>query len=163
MKVLLAVLIGFSIFTFGNANAELKTTVPSEVCNYLTESGLITGSWKNRYDNEYGCLSPYKELTGSPVANNIAFYADGDNNSVKKIKLVLNINDNASATNAHKELLQVSANLIAKITGGKLPTDLKKAIEKGQNFSTKIGAVSVDIVREDWLSGNGYEIRVSIQ
>ncbi len=163
MRVLLAVLIGFSIFESSNLNAELKITSPTEVCNYLTDSGLITGSWKNRYDNEYGCLSPYKELTGSPVANNIAFYADGDNNSVKKIKLVLNINDKASATNAHKELLQVSANLIAKTAGGKLPPALKIAIERGQNYSTKIGAVSVDIVREDWLNGNGYEVRVSIQ
>jgi hypothetical protein len=40
---------------------------------------------------------------------------------------------------------------------------LKIAIERGQNYSTKIGAVSVDIVREDWLNGNGYEVRVSIQ
>jgi hypothetical protein len=50
-----------------------------------------------------------------------------------------------------------------KATGEKLPRGLKNAIKTGKKATAKVGFSSVEIVREDWPTNKGYEIKVLIK
>lgn len=167
MRIIATALIIFSSFTTLTANAELKATAPSEVCDYMKDLGLVTRGWKNHVENVFGCLSPYKELgaSSSPTdnPNNLAFYVEGDSTTVSQVKLVLNVNNRGTAKAAHEELLKAAEVLSAKATGEKLPKALKEAIKAGKKITTKVGSASVEVVLEDWPTGKGYEVKVLIK
>ncbi|CAA9889869.1 conserved exported hypothetical protein [Candidatus Methylobacter favarea] len=150
--------------TINVASAELLNTAPSQACILLNDFGLATSGWKNEYDQEFGCSSDYKQIgSGFPLANNIAFYVEGNNNSVVQVNLMLNVNDRTSASSAHQELLKAAKILGNKQTGKQLSQKLIDAITKGSNTSQKIGNATVDIVREDWPTGRGYEVKVTLK
>jgi hypothetical protein len=150
--------------TINLANAQLLITEPSQVCVLLDEAGLTTNDWKNEYDQEFGCSSNYKQLgSGFPLANNLAFYVEGNSNSVVQAYLMLNVNDKTSASSAHQELLKAAKILTNKQTGKQLSRKLIDAIIKGNNTSQKIGNATVDITRKDWPTGRGYEVKVTIK
>jgi len=152
------------IFAINHANAELLVTSPSQACSLLDEIGLETNGWKNEYDQEFGCSSDYKQIgSGFPLANNLAFYIEGNTTSVTLAYLMLNINNKTSASSAHEELLKAAKILTNNQTGKKLSQKLIDAITKGSNASQKIGNATVDIVRKDWPTGRGYEIKVTIK
>jgi len=146
------------------ANADLKFGEPQEVCSYMKELGLATPGWKNYYENSFGCSSPYKKLGSElPLANNLAYYAEGDRAAVTQVRLVLNVNDLKLANAAHDELLKAAEALSIKATGEKMPQALKDAIKAGKQATAKIGSASVDVVRENWPSNKGYDIKIIIK
>lgn len=144
-----------------SANAVLLSPDPSTTCNYLSDMGLATRGWKNDYDNEFGCSSPYKELgTGAPLANNLAYYVEGGPTTAKKAKLVVNINNKSSAMPAHQELLKAAEALSLKVAGAILPEEISSAIKSGTKASTKVGQTNIEVIRIDWPTGKGYEVKV---
>ncbi len=95
---LMAPLISYA--EYGNPN-------PSEACSYMSPMGMATRGYKNPDGIGYFCSSLYKELgSGSPLANNIAYYAEGDAQKVTRLKLVLNVNSKQQAKQAHTELVK---------------------------------------------------------
>lgn len=155
------ILIFVFAFTSFQAAAELKFTGPSDVCNLLTNSGLKGRKWIDYGDGTSGCASDYKDIgSGWPLDNNLAFYATGAGQAVKKVKLVMNANNPASASSAIKQLGQVSAILSTKLLGARLPDDIKAAISKGAPKSAILGSGSVEVVKDVWPTGRGYEIQV---
>jgi len=147
-----------------SAKADLLVTTPSKACELLEEVGLPTRGWKNEYDQEYGCSSDYKQLgSGFPLANNLAYYVEGNSSSVMQVYLMLNVNDGTSASSAHQELLKAAEVLSIKETGKQLSQKLINAINKDSNESQKIGNATVDIVRNDWPTGRGYDVKVVIK
>lgn len=162
MRSFFTLILFFFFITY--ANAELLITEPSQACALLDERGLVTNGWKNEYDQEFACSSGYKQIgSGFPLANNLAFYVEGNNNSVALAYLMLNINNKTSASSAHKELLKAAKILSNKQTGKQLSPKLIGAITKGSNTSQKVGNATVDIVRKDWPTGRGYEVKVTIK
>jgi hypothetical protein len=154
------IIIGLILFFATSiVNAELQITSPTDVCNLLNKLGLSTGGWKDNYG--YGCNSPYKEIgSGYPLANNLAYYVDGSISSVSEVKLVININNKSSAKSAHKALLDASHVLSKRLSGKDLPKSIISAIESGKASSHNIGKTVVDVVRFDWPTGRGYEVKV---
>ncbi|MGZ4159737.1 MAG: DUF6030 family protein [Neobacillus sp.] len=160
----LLVIFILSFCTVISARADLLVTAPPQACNLLREAGLATSDWKNEYDQEYGCSSEYKQLSsGAGLANNLAFYVEGNSSSVFQVYLMLNVNDKTSVTSAHKELLKVAEDLSKKETGKQLPKKLIDAINKGNNASQKVGTATVDVVRNNWTTGKGYDIKFIIK
>ena len=149
------------------AFAALKTRVPSQVCGSLNSIGLNTRGWKNQGDDVYFCASDYKNL-GSGLSrfslpNNLAFYAEGTRSTVSQVKLVLNVNNRASAESGHTELRKAAEVLCVKATGKQLPQTLKQAVQSGGKRSARVGPSKVQVLRENWPSGKGYEVQVIIQ
>lgn len=152
---LILILLSFSL----SVNAELKELSPSKVCNFLSKSGLSTGTWKDNYG--YECSSPYKKLgSGSSLANNIAYYVDGSSSKVEQVKLVININNASSSSFAHSELLKFSKILSTKLSGQKLPQSIANSIKYGKAGSQKINKTLIEVVRFNWPTGRGYEVKV---
>lgn len=133
----------------------------TDACGALLEVGLKTTGWKDRGNSEFSCITPYKDIgAGLPLANNLAYYAEGNAKSVQLVKLILNINQRNQAQVAHKELLSAASLLSVKATGKELPKNLKDAITRGTSISQKLGASSVQILRINWPTGRGYEVKV---
>ena len=147
-----------------NVSADLLIKSPSQACELLSEVNLATRGWINEYDESYGCSSDYKEIgSGSPLANNLAYYVEGNIDSVFQVYLTLNINDKKSAGLAQKELITVSQLLCQRTTGSKLPQKLIDAIRKGKNESQKLGNATIEIERQNWPTGRGYEVKLIIK
>ncbi len=143
------------------ASADLTSSEPAQLCTYLNDIGLTTQGWKNQYDDEFGCSSPYKEIgTGSPLANNLAYYVEGNATTATTAKLVININNKNLATSAHNELLKAAEKLSIKLSNHKLPVELSKAIISGKKASQEVGPISIEVIHLDWPTGKGYEVKV---
>jgi hypothetical protein len=167
MRIIATILIIFFIFRINTANAQLKDTSPTKVCVYMKDFGLTTLGWNHVYGNTFFCGTSLKELgaSSSPTENpnNHAYYVDGDSTVVDQVKLVLNVNDRGTAKAAHEEFLNEAEALCMKATGEKLPKELKKAIKAGKKAVAKVGSASVQVVREDWPTGKGYDVQVLIK
>ncbi|QEY16564.1 hypothetical protein D0C16_11570 [Cellvibrio sp. KY-GH-1] len=142
--------------------SNLTKSSPQQACNAMAKVGLITNGWKNRYEDSYGCSSPYKDIGNAyPLPNNLAFYAEGNSSKVDKVKIVLNFNDTSNTKNAYAELQKAAALLVTEFTGSAITQALKTAIASRSNISTTINNASVTVEKIDWPSG-GYEIQVII-
>lgn len=151
-------------FTTLEATAELKVINPSSVCQMLADSGLKGRKWVDYGDGTFGCASDYKDIgSGSPLANNLAFYASGSAQTVRQVKLVMNANKPSAAAPAVKQLVKASSNLSEKVLGAGLSDDLKMAISKGVPTTASVGEGSVEVVKDVWPTGRGYEIQVIIK
>lgn len=161
---LLFVTVGFWVRGAALAVPTLKNLKPIIACQLLREIGLGGRGWRNDYDDVYGCSSPYKELgSGYPLANNLAFYVEGKSQSVLQLKLVLNINVRAQAESAHAELLKAADLLAKKTIGNGLPTGVRNAITAGKNSSAKLAGASLKVIRLNWPTGKGYEVKFIIE
>lgn len=163
MRLIYVISIFFGIVSY--ANADLLVKSPAEACVLLNEIGLTTNSWtKNEYDEEYGCFSSYKQIgSASPLANNLAVYFEGNNSTVTLSYLMMNVNDKTTAKAVHEELLKAANVLVSKQTGKTLSKKLTAAITSGSNLSEKIGNTTVDVIRENWVTGRGYEVKVTVK
>lgn len=147
------------LFFCSMVNAELLITSPTQVCEALASQGLNSRGWNDNYG--YECSSNYKEIgTGSPLANNIAYYAEGDADHVTQAKLVLNINNKSQKKTAISELINSSETLSKLLTGKNMPKKLEKSIKEGKRTSVIIEKTTIEVTRNDWPSGSGYEIHV---
>ena len=150
--------------TAGLATAALKATTPAEACGYMADQGLSTRGWKNYHDNEFGCSSPYHDIgPGFPLPNNLAYYAEGKQQSVALVKLVLNVNNRTEAKSGHTALVKAAEALASRVTGEKLPGEISRAILEGRKASAKLGNTTVEVLRIDWPTGKGYEVKVIFQ
>ena len=150
-----------SFFCISPAIAELNVTSPSEACGLLKKLDLTTRGWKNYNGQEFGCSSAYKELgAGFPLANNLAYYVTGSRDTVSEVKLVLNVNNRSMAKDAHQELLKAAKILCQKVSGEQLPKPVESAIKNGQANSGKVGNTIFEVIRKDWPTGKGYEVKV---
>lgn len=150
----------------GTVSAEIAEKTPAKACALLADSGLKGRKWVNDYgDGSAGCASNYKDIgpSGSGLANNIAYYVIGVNQYVMEVKLVLNYNQPSKAAPATAALLSASQKLSQRALGAPLPKSIIDLITQGESGSEKVGKGSVQVVREDWPTGKGYEVQVMMQ
>lgn len=141
--------------------ADLKQATPEEACAFLSDLGLKGRAWTEYGDGASGCASNYKDIgSGSPLPNNLAFYATGSGHIVDQVKLVVNFNQPNSKAAATNSLLAASARLSQKSLGASLPQSITKAIQAGTPAVADVGTGSVEVIRDEWPTGKGYEIHV---
>jgi hypothetical protein len=154
----------FLFMTPFTSSAEYGNSNPSEACSFMRAMGMATRGYKNPDNMGYFCSSPYKELgTGFPLANNIAYYAEGNAQKVTKLKLVLNVNSKQEAKPAHIELANSAEALLKKALNVALPKQAKEAILTGSNGKWKVGNSDISVTRIEWPTGKGYEIKFIVE
>lgn len=161
MTIRNALVLLFSLALSYTVHAELTTTSPSAACSALEQVGLVTRGWKDRGGADYGCTTPYKDIgTGYPLANNLAYYAEGTQSTVRLTKLVLNVNQPAYAKSGHAELVRAADVLAKSVSGEPLSKSLRDALIDGKRSKGKLGKTGVTVIRDDWPTGRGYEVKV---
>ena len=158
LKILVAPLV---LLFSASCLADLKQTAPDSVCSFLSDLDLKGRKWTDYGDGTSGCASNYKDIgSGYPLANNLAFYAAGSDLTVDQVKLVLNFNQTKSVGMSISALGKASEKLSLKALGAQLPNSIKKAIVLGQPLTAAAGTGTIEVVRDDWPTGKGYEIQV---
>lgn len=134
-------------------------------CSLLSDiGGLQTGDYKSSgTEDDFFCCSHYKDLDHeSPLPNNIAYYAEGDGEEVNRLKLVLNVNEPEKAEEAHRALMTYSSELARKALGQELSPKMQEAILAGHPEAYTVGELFVELKREAWPTGQGYEMKFII-
>lgn len=131
-------------------------------CNYLQEiSGFSTRGYKSDGMGGYYCCSPYKMLDDR---SNIAYYVEGLSNvKANKVYLVLNVYNSSNKIKMHNSLLSTSKFLAKKAIGINLNTKIISSITNGKSASFKQGKYIIEVKKQNWESGLGYEIHFSIK
>lgn len=163
MQKILA-LLALSIYSL-SAMAEVAQPSPEIVCQYLADSGLKGRKWVADYgDGTSGCASDYKDIgAGSPLANNLAYYVTGEGRDVQQVKLVVNYNQPKSGAAATSALVAASQKMALKALGAKLPESISSMIKAGKPGTQKLGSGEVEVARDEWPTGKGYEVHVMMR
>lgn len=165
-KPLRKLLLLLAAVTLANsAAAEILDPVPAKVCSLLSDAGLKGRKWVDDYgDGSAGCASDYKDIgTSNDLANNLAYYVTGVSQYVMEVKLVLNYNQPRQSSKATAALLAASKKLSERALGSGLPDSVVSLIKRGEHGSAKVGSGVVEVVREDWPTGKGYEVHVMMR
>ena len=147
--------------------ADFKNDKPSTACKYLAYIGLNAGDYQileEGYDN-YFCCSSYKEVGGPgwPVKNDISYYVEGSADSIRTLYLVLSVNNKTEAGSAHSSLVEYGNHLTQKALGQSLPKGTQEAIMKGKPGEWTLSGSKIKVSRDDWPTGKGYSIKLSIE
>jgi len=140
-------------------------------CVYLKGIGLGTDRyWRDDGERLFHCLSPYKELgtaadpLGLSSKNNLAYYVDGDTERIHEMKLVLNVyyqnvKPRHEAKQAHQPLAQAAKRLTQEALKTPLPKAAEQAIAAGKPWGGALKTATLELTREDWPSGKGYDLK----
>ena len=141
--------------------ADLKVVEPPALCAALSDQGLKGGEWTDYGDDLSGCASDPKDIgVGHPVANSLAFYVTGTGTAANQVKLVVSFHEPKTPGLAINALGKASEKLAPMALGVPLPNAVKKAIVLGQPMTLSAGTGSIEVVRERWPDGKGYEVQV---
>ena len=144
-------------------------------CAYLRSLGLKTDRyWRDDGEQVFHCLSPYKELgtvadpLGPSSKNNLAYYVDGDTERIHQMKLVLNIyhynvKPRQEAKQAHQPLGQAVKRLTQEALKTPLPKAAEQAIAAGKPWQGTVKAATLELTRDDWPTGKGYELHFLVR
>lgn len=140
---------------------------PSVACNTMAGYHMpAMNTWKDYgYGMGYGCNSSYLDIgsASSGLANNIAYYVDGDSHKVNQVKLVLNVNQRLQENEAKTALVRASHELVEKSLGKKLPSEIVHALNSGGSLVLSREEINYEVRRSDWPTGKGYEIHFIIR
>jgi len=159
----------FIVAFAGGLNADLTNLKLDDACSFVSGIGLSTKGWKDYGDDYWGCTS-YPKLIGNSgpswapgLKNNLTFYVSGTETHVQRLKLLLNVNNASEAGAAHGEMLKAAKVLSKKALGEELPKAIQSAIKTGQDASIKVGSKEIELIREVWKTGKGYNMQLNIK
>ena len=128
-------------------------------CNYLDNAGLYTNEYKNIDGFGYVCHSTYKLLDNN---SNIAYYAEGDENNVNKVYIVLNLYKTSNKKVINDIFLQACQLLTEKATNAPLTAEIKEAISTFKAGNRQINDNLFELNLNEWPTGLGYDYKFSI-
>nr|WP_314489615.1 hypothetical protein [uncultured Pseudomonas sp.] len=158
-----ALLVVASLFVASSACAEILTSAPSTACALLADVGLKAGEWVDENgDGSSGCASKYQDIGSgaSGLANQLAYYAAGPGDSVIEVRLAMDYNRPTDASPGTAALLAAAQKLALRALGADLSDAAAALIEGGRPGIERVGKGSVEVVREDWPNGQGYQVNV---
>lgn len=159
-------LTAFFIASFASIAQAGEFASPSEVCKYMSSEGMPTAQWKE-FENGLiaECFSTYLNLGSARVgmANNLAYYVDGEPGVVSEVKLVLNINQPSGSDHAKESLLRSGQKLSQSVTDAPLPDVIVDSIRQGKSVISESKGWKFELARYDWPSGRGYEMHLIIR
>jgi hypothetical protein len=60
-------------------------------------------------------------------------------------------------------MLKAATSLVKKALGLDLPQSIAQTIEKGAEATAKVGGASFELIRIDWPTGKGYELKLFVE
>lgn len=161
MKMISLIILLITIPSF--SSAQINMIKPKDACSFLNEKGLFTNEYRQD-ENVFYCNSPYYDIGNSyPLSSNIAYYVEGNKDSISILKLVLNVNKGSIKNKAHNVLLNLSSYLLKKATNNHLPDKIRNALLEGRNESIILDGARLSVFRINWPTNKGYEVHFVLQ
>ncbi|MCA8900387.1 MAG: hypothetical protein KDA53_03985 [Hyphomonas sp.] len=136
---------------------------PIQAGKFLSPFGLTTGDY-HESDGEWFASSPPKEINDGLIPDNIAYYVEGNENAATVLKLVLNVNTQASPQQSEGYFAQLASALLNLSTGEVV--DVERLLIQ-QKFGVNQPVRDATMVAEKELFRNqrngGYSLRVLLR
>ena len=95
-------------------------------------------AWKSsNNDDIYRCISNYLDVSpeeNNKMANNVAYYVEGGSDTVKEVKIVLNVNNTRYKTQSSNEFLKMVDTLYSQLNNKALPSEIQTAINNKKHW-----------------------------
>lgn len=126
--------------------------------DYLAGVGIVTGFYKNIYDDIWHVSSKYLEMGNSIMPNNIAYYVEGNREVAKSLKLKLNVNEPSESSDAKEQFLNIANLLCCQAIDSELPDSLRDAISQEKNSEIATENRKLSIVKSAWDKAERYDL-----
>jgi len=136
---------------------------PFEAKEFLLSLNIETGHYQNSYDGEWFAISKPVKLDGEFMGSNITYSVVGSSDVVTELALGLKHYNTSQKSEAHAALVVHAAALSNAALHQQLPQSLVDAIQKGQNKRIEIGNKIIEVKKEKWPTGLGYNIDFTIK
>jgi hypothetical protein len=100
---------------------------------------------------------------GGYTPNTIEYHIDGSSTIASKLLLVLNIFPGNEKTEAVNRYLVLTRKLFNVAIGKELPETISRAIIEPASTELNIDSYRVSVTKNEWLSGKGYYMELSIE
>ncbi|MDF1670610.1 MAG: hypothetical protein P1U83_13445 [Roseovarius sp.] len=130
---------------------------------FLTEFGLRTNDYHSGFEGEWWASSDYADLDDYILPNNAAFYLEGTEDAVTKLKLTGKFRDEFDSTEAIAQLRVIAVGLFEK-AGLDEPSDIQELIPSSEPFRVRSQQhdTQIDAWLERYPSGTGFEIFLTL-
>lgn len=147
-------------------NSSVGYPIP-DACYYLhSHVGFSPSVYKKLGDisSEYSCSTPYKSIDerNGRLSNNIAHYVVGDEFKAVKLYIVLNVNTKVNLSKSINFFIDASMLLTKKAARTDLTKDIVTSIKKEKSITRKVNGNKIEVKKESWPSGDGYELQFII-
>lgn len=135
---------------------------PITATNLLLSENLKTSDYHRTYSDEWWAGSPYLDINKESLfSSNIAYYISGDEQAVKRLKLVLNVNNNEDSEMAEGRFLQVCEKLLLLSVVDTTPEFL---LHHNDNVDLVINGKRIRLYKEPYrnTSRGGYSLTLTI-
>lgn len=140
---------------------------PEVACALLDDLGLKTRGYKNdpSAPNEYFCSAPYTQIDKKVPFDVvfIAYYVDGTRENAKQLKAVVSIHDRSAVGVGSAALALAGEVLTRRALGFELPDEIANAIEGAEARKFRVGGNQIEVQREDYINGWGYDLKFVIR
>ncbi|EPR14161.1 hypothetical protein M527_12800 [Sphingobium indicum IP26] len=126
---------------------------PYAAKTFLRAEGLPTRDYHRSFEDEWFAGSGYLEVGGGIIANNMAYYLNGNENAVTELKLKLNINSPAEPAEAETRFREICHVLLARALGESAAQVAAGKIVALEEFSANIAGKIVTLSKEEWQGG----------
>lgn len=125
-----------------------------------------SGGYSQLYEGVHSCGTRYKHIgtdNSSALANNLSYYAAGTPDTVRRLRLLLNINQPSNDTLAREQLAAAAAPLFHAATGDSLPASIHAAIKNAVPGQWDESGYRIELKKDVWPTGKGYELNFVIR
>lgn len=169
--------IGFLVPHLLNGERKSKTGIdgigfdPRDACEYLGSIPGMMGSYEkykpmfnDPVGNDYSCGSKYKDIgSGFPLANNIAYYVRGTQDRAQRLRILLNVNQPMLIGEAMPVFSHAADTLFKAVFSTSLTSEISSALAEGKKGSWSHAGYVIEVNKEDWPTGRGYEFNFVIR
>lgn len=164
MNVSICGLALLALLTAMDCWAALLTEDPAMVCSILRDTQLLAGNWTQTPGSEARCQSPGRPVRGDEhQSSEMTYLAEGDGERVKRVSLIVKVNDQNVLDAAERELLHASNRLSVRLLGLSIPTQTREALKKPGPANAMVGSGSIRVYREQVKGSHALNIFVVIE
>lgn len=141
---------------------------PLEAIEFLSKAGLTASRYVRLVDDEWGGSSPYLELHGYPLKNNIGYYVEGTKDAAADLKIILNVNQPQDELKDLKTFSEITELLFLTALKSQMPTEFEEHIMNARDWKSTIQSEDrfchITITRIDFVSRafDGYSVKFHV-
>jgi hypothetical protein len=137
--------------------------LPNHATGFLSSVGLPTNDYHRGHEGWWAC-SRYLDLGVEALPSNVAYYVEGDEFVVSRLKLVLNVNAPETSKEAYEHFFQIVSLLVNAAIPGALRNGKGVGIE-AEDAPLLINGYAIFLKRNDWPNGikGGHDLTFTVE
>lgn len=137
---------------------------PYLAMNFLMREGLPTRDYYRSYEDEWFAGSDYLEIGTGILKNNVAYYLNGNEHAVTKLKLLLNVNAPESPNEAESCFIKIAQTLTRSALVDEIDQSIYQHFDTAEIWDAFTQGKNIQMDKQVWRGGipGGYSRSLSI-